>query len=162
VATNKQVLAKTIRAARLSARLTQEELGSRVGLKARGVSRWELGSSVPSRARRKLMVAAIQVVAPNAAATLAQAFATYEAERGRRRGKTPAAAVVAPPPPAPPPVDPRAVLERTIFLAADELDLPARRVRGAFARAFQRLAQNGLTLAQVTTELAAWRASTNG
>lgn len=157
-----RALASGIRVARLAMGLTQEELGLRVGVKPRGVSRWEVGSSVPSRSHRKRLVMVAEGMAPNAAAKLAQVVAAYEAARSARRRKggagssptaTPATVVVPPPRP-----DPRAVLERAIFLAADELDLPARRVRGVFARALGRVGSTGLTLAQVIAELSAWRA----
>lgn len=47
--------AKTLRRARLTARLTQEELASAVGVTQPTVSQWELGNTIPTGPARRLL-----------------------------------------------------------------------------------------------------------
>jgi hypothetical protein len=65
-----------------------------------------------------------------------------------------AAAAPAPlPPTAAPQVVPRALLEHRVFSMADELDVPARRVRSALARWLRRLGEANFSCDAVQREL---------
>ncbi len=131
-------LAQEIRNARRAAGLTQQQLGTRLGLKGRAVYRWERDDSVPTKRRRQALVLAIQVVNPQAARALAALLASL-AVRG-----APTSPIA--PPVAQPAIDPAAALESAIYEAADELDVSARQARAALVRLFERLRQAGLTL----------------
>ena len=69
-------LAQAIRTARLASGLTQDQLGTRLGLKARAVSRWELDGSAPRRRHRRELVAVISASNQAAGATLAAVIAS--------------------------------------------------------------------------------------
>ena len=138
-------LAQSIRAARRAAGLTQEQLGRRLGLKGRAVYRWENDAAAPSKRNRNALVVALQAVRPDVAAWLSTAIAEAE-------GSAPAA----PAEPAAPPIDEAAVLEYALFTMADELDLPARRVRGALKRFLENLRAGKLTLESTERRLEEW------
>ena len=139
-----------IRAARRAAGLTQEDLGRRIGVKARAVSQWEIGKAKPPPRRARELVAAIEVRSPGHAATLRALL-----------GKT-VGAPAAQEPSAPPPPDPQQIaseVEQAIYRAADELDLPPRRVRGAIGRVLRRLAAANISLEAAKARIEAWNAS---
>lgn len=136
-------LAQSIRWARHSAGLTQEQLGLRLGLKGRAVVRWERDYAVPSKKHREALVNALRAVKPEAAAHLEKAIAIDG-------GQHIAAA------PAPPPIDEVAVLESAVFTMADELDLPPRRVRQALQRAVKRLRAEKMTMDATEKRLEEW------
>jgi transcriptional regulator with XRE-family HTH domain len=139
-------LAQSIRWARRSAGLTQEQLGRRVGLKGRAVFRWEGDQAVPSKKNRIALVTALRAVNPEVAARLEQAIIVD--------GTQPAAAA-----PAPSAVDEIAVVEHAVFTMADELDLPPRRVRHALRRLVKRLRADKLTLDATERRLEEWIAT---
>jgi transcriptional regulator with XRE-family HTH domain len=143
-------MALAIRSARRRARITQRHLAELVGLKGRAVSRWEKDEAKPTRRVRARLVHVLQTLHPEAATVLAESFATLE-----RKGRP------APPPPqpvAPPPLTGAAALELALFKFADELDVPSRRARQAFARLLERLEGGNLTLASARQHLAEWAA----
>jgi DNA-binding transcriptional regulator YiaG len=133
-------LAESIRDARLTVRLTQHELATRLGLNGRAVYRWEGDVSAPRRHHRHALVTAIRALDPNAASKLQAAFEGYDSKTKR--------IVPALPPPAPTPAPPtgEVALELAIFAMADELDLAPRRLRASLARLFARLAEAGFSL----------------
>lgn len=101
--------------------LTQEMLGRHLGIKARSVSRWEVGKSGPSRSHRAELVHILRGKNAAVADELAAEFARlYPVKRG--------AGAPPPPPPRVPP-DPFA-LERSLVALADALDMAPRRARG--------------------------------
>lgn len=114
-------LAHTIRAARLATRLTQEQLGRRIGLKGRAVYRWERGDNEPTRRHRHALVAAIAALDRDAGAHLEVALQRPPAEQGSAPAVLPI-----PTPPERPAAD-GSTLELLLFGMADELDLPPRR-----------------------------------
>jgi transcriptional regulator with XRE-family HTH domain len=130
--------ARAIRSARHAAGLTQEQLGRRLGLKGRAVYRWERLDSAPTKRHRRALIVAIQAINPAAANALAGLAASATS------AAAPAPAFAATPPV--PAVDPAAAFENALFQTADELDLPARQVRRALARLFERLHEANLTL----------------
>lgn len=141
-------LAQSIRTARIAAGLTQKQLGMRLGLKGRAVYRWERDDSAPTKRNQRALVTAIRAVNMQAASALAAAITTGGA----------------PPPPAPvaaPPAAPTGpvALELAIFHAADELDLPPRRIRGALARLLKRMRAAGFTLETAQQQLDVWIAT---
>jgi len=101
--------------------LTQEQLGRRLGLKGRAIYRWERGDANPTRRNRAALVTAIAAVNMDLARHLKDVL-------------IPSAPSATPPAAAPPPVDKEALFDVTLYRMADELDLPARRVRGPLAR----------------------------
>jgi transcriptional regulator with XRE-family HTH domain len=145
----RSVLAQGIRAARLASGLTQEQLGRRLGLKGRAVYRWERDASAPRRRHRHELVAAISAVNQAAATALATVFANEA--NGRRGGALDAAPT--PSVPAPPAVDPKLTLELAVFAMADELDVPARRLRGGFVGLFKRMREAGISLEMLQRRL---------
>jgi transcriptional regulator with XRE-family HTH domain len=133
-------LARAIREARLSVRLTQTALARYIGLKGRAVYRWERGDSLPRKPVRSLLIRVIQIRSGEAAAKLAAAFESHAA---RVKGLVEAA-----PAPATPPAKPSGslALELAIFAMADELDLAPRRLRASLPRLFARVAEAGYSL----------------
>ena len=135
-------LARAIRTARLASGLTQNQLGTRLGLKGRAVSRWELDASAPRRRHRRELVAVISAANQAAAATLAAVIAS---ETKPARGAATAAPAPVPEP-APPAIDPQLRLELAVFAMADELDVPAGRLRAALIKLLKRMRETNLTL----------------
>jgi transcriptional regulator with XRE-family HTH domain len=147
-------LARAIRDARLSLRLTQDQLGMRLGLKGRAVYRWERGVSAPTKRHRRALVTAVQAIDANLAAKLQAELTSYV---NNAKG-----VVVPPPPPAPAPAQPTGpvALELAIFAMADELDLTPRRLRASLSRLLVRLGEAGFSLEAARQQVDAWIAST--
>lgn len=150
----RSTLAQAIRAARRASGLTQHQLGLRLGLKGRAIYRWERDDSAPRRARQAALVTIIHGVNPPAAAALAAVFARHS-KQGRAAAATAAAASA--PPAAPPPVDTKQVFALALFALADELDVPARRVRTALAQSLRRWREANITAEMAEHYLQAWR-----
>jgi transcriptional regulator with XRE-family HTH domain len=147
-------LARAIRDARLSLRLTQDQLGMRLGLKGRAVYRWERGVSAPTRRHQRALLTAVQAIDPSLAAKL-QAELVSSARQAQGLG---------PPAPAPPPPVPAkptgpVALELAVFAAADELDLTPRRLRAALVKLCARLMEGGFSLESAQRQLEVWIAS---
>jgi len=140
-------LANAIFQARRAAGLTQAELGRRVGLKGRAVYRWERDESAPTKRNRTALAAAFTAVKPELGAWFTDAMTT--AIEGPKEAT--AAAPATPPTPSGP-----EVLERAVFVLADELDLPPRRARGALKRLVSRLRDAKLNLETVQSLLDEW------
>ena len=139
---------RAIRKARVAAGLTQQHLGRYLALKGRAVSRWELAQGLPAKHNRADLVRVIGTRHPGAALELATVFATHLGDA---------------PPPAPPAsarVPTEAASRDTFDLAvlrlADELDLPARRLRRPLARLFDRIAAAQLDLDGAREHLKRW------
>jgi transcriptional regulator with XRE-family HTH domain len=142
-------MAQAILNARRAVGLTQEQLGRRIGLQASAVYRWERDDSIPNKRNQRALVTAINAVNQDVAAKLAAALA------GQGQGAKPAPA----PEQAAPPLSAPVVLELAVFGMADELDLPARRIRGSLARLLKRLRESNLTLEVAQRQLELWIAS---
>lgn len=132
-----------IRKARTTVQLTQDQLGKRIGIAGRAVHRWEMDRSAPTRRHRQDLVSAIQVLNPVAAAALAEAF-------------NPKATTTAQVAAAPVAINHSEALAMAVFRVADELDLPARRVRRPLARFVGQLREVGLNLESTQECLDAW------
>jgi transcriptional regulator with XRE-family HTH domain len=141
----RSVLAQALREARQTTGLTQRELGQQLGLKGRAIYRWERDDDIPSDANLRRVVQIIASLHEAAATKLSLAMAT--------QAPAPSAAPTTTPPLA---VAPRALVEHGLFSMADELDLPARRVRGALARWLRRVREAGVELDVVRRELETW------
>ncbi len=121
-------VAKPLLNARRALHLTQAGLGAAIGLDARTVQRWERGFSGPTRANLTRLLAYIETLDADIAATL-----THEVT-GQAR-------------PAPPVPSPD-VLMGAVLAAADELDVPARRFREALTRLLGRLHEERFSVEQ--------------
>jgi transcriptional regulator with XRE-family HTH domain len=143
-------LGHAIREARLTARLTQEQLGRRLGLKGRAVYRWENNDSAPTRRHERELVLALQAISPGAAASLQAAFAA-----ARPEVKPPSVATPTPEPAAPS-ISPGESFALAFFRMADELDLAPRRLRRPLARVLERMHGAGFTLETAQRMLAGW------
>jgi len=84
------------------------------------VYRWERDESAPSKRHRAALVTAFKAVSPEIGAWFADATASPAEGAGEAAG-----------PAAPAAPSGAEVLERAVFLLADELDLPPRRAREA-------------------------------
>jgi len=142
-------LGPLIRGARRAIGLTQEQLGRRLGLKGRAVYRWERGDAVPTKHHQQALMTAIQAVNPDIATWLSAQMARAA---GGPENATPAER-------ADPPIDDAAVLRHVVFVMADDLDLPPRRVRGSLKRAFKRLRETKLGMDTAERRLDEWIAS---
>jgi transcriptional regulator with XRE-family HTH domain len=142
-------VAQAIRNARLACGLTQVQLGRRLDLKGRAVYRWERDDSAPRRRHRAALVTAIQAVNPNAATALAAVFASESGSAAAPIAGAPIAA-------APPAIDPKLALELSVFAFADELDVPARRLRRALVRLHQRWRETNITFDVAQRYLEGW------
>jgi transcriptional regulator with XRE-family HTH domain len=145
----RSTLAQAIRTARVASGLTQEQLGKRLGLKGRAVYRWERDANAPRKRHRRELVTAINAVNQAAATTLATVFAS---EGKSRRGTAFGAPAPAPVPTAPV-IDPKLTLELAVFAMADDLDVPARRLRGGLIRLVKRMREASITLDAVQRHL---------
>jgi DNA-binding XRE family transcriptional regulator len=145
-------LAGAIRTARQAAGLTQDALGQRIRLKGRAIYRWERDDCRPNRFSRRQLLQAIAMENKDAAAKLEAVFARL----GKRGVLSQVPAALPASAPVPQPVVPRAVVELGVFTMADELDLPARRVRGSLVRLVRRMREAGLPMEVVQRELEGW------
>jgi transcriptional regulator with XRE-family HTH domain len=139
---------QSIREARRAAGLTQHQLGMRLGLKGRAISRWERADNTPTKRNLKALVTAINAVDQSAASKLASAMGSDP--------RATALAIPAAEAPIPAPIGEPATFELAIFSMADELDLPPRRIRGALARLLKRLRTTHLSLEDTQHQLDAW------
>src|SRR5690349_3169840 len=129
-------VSEAVRGGRRAAGLTQAQLAARLGLKPRAVSRWERGTSEPSRRHQRAMVAVIGERNAEAAATLAASLGSADAGS---MAAAPALASVATAAAVASAANVDLTLERAVFAMADELDLAPRRVRGAVVRLLERM-----------------------
>jgi transcriptional regulator with XRE-family HTH domain len=128
--------AKAIRSARHAARLTQDELGQRIGRNGRAIGRWELAEFSPTRRNRAALVTAITLVDAEAGQALRAAF--------EARADAAAAARASISPPAPPSLD--VAVQLALLTFAHELDLPPRRARSALVKLCKQLEGAGMTM----------------
>jgi len=167
-------LGTPIRDARRAAKLTQDELGRRLGLKGRAIYRWERNETAPSNTHRRALVREVNLFNPEAALKLQSVFS-------ERTGKTynviatgaPQASVPQKPiyktstlsnspyldelpwsgavsVSAQPTSD---VLDVALLKLADELDVPPRRARRALGRMLERLQNSKFRLESIQWEL---------
>ena len=148
-------LGQVIRNARRSVDLTQTELGKRLGLKGSAIYRWETDESAPTRRHQRALVVAIQAVRPGAEAPLAAAFAALRT----KEGSAPAATVPQALPTSPTPT--ADVLELAVLRMADELDLPARRLRRPLLRLLARLREGQFALDSAEQQIERWVSELN-
>jgi len=137
-----------IRNARSAAGLTQEQLGKRLGMKGRAVYRWENDESSPTPTHRRELINAIQAVRPAAATTLLEAWVKPKKTIESVPLTTPA-------------TSPRELLELAVLRMADELDLPARRLRRPLLRLLSRARAANFTIETAEREIEAWIAEVN-
>jgi transcriptional regulator with XRE-family HTH domain len=163
----KQGLGHAIRVARLAAGLTQKRLGLRLELKGRAIYRWERDEVAPTARHRRSLIQEIQARNPNAALQLKAVLIPEPASNVT--AAPPAPTQPQPPlsspettvtPPAPTQPEPPPTLPNTFELAvlrmADELDLPARRIRRPLARLLARMRASSCTLEAAEQELEDW------
>ena len=126
--------AEAIRSARTEAKLTQEELGRRIGLSGRAIYRWERGEYGPTRRNRSALVTTISVLHPEAGQRLKAAFdgATSAAPRAVALAASPTSHDVA--------------VQLSLLAFAHQLDAPPGRVRTALVRFCKQLASTQLTV----------------
>jgi DNA-binding XRE family transcriptional regulator len=139
----KNTLGPAIWAARRVTMLTQDQLGKHVGVLGRTIHRWERGYRHPSPRHRRALLAAIQVLAPAEAPSLAIGLGLASAPP--ESPAAPAAAGSNTP-----------TLELLLLRAADELDLSPRRLRATLSTLFAELSRAGLSLAAVQAKLEQW------
>jgi DNA-binding transcriptional regulator YiaG len=147
----RSTLGQAIRKARRTCGFTQVQLAARLDVKGRAVYRWERGTSVPSKSHQSRLLLEISSRDQQAAEQLRPVLLSHWDAKGR-----PTPPPAPPAPAAPPPVDPRVILERSVFVMADELDLPANRVRGSFRRLLRRLRESYTTLDAVQGDMEEW------
>ena len=144
-------LGSFIREARREAGLTQEHLGCRLGLKGRAIYRWERDEAAPTGRHRRALIQEVQAVNPEAATKLKAALAVEQGGAGTRAS---AAAPSLPQPASPLPTRGACEeLELAVLKMADELDLPARRVRRSLARLLDRMRASNLSFEVAQREL---------
>ncbi len=145
--------------ARAATRLEQREMASRCGVSVRTYSRWENRYLFPSVEQLRSIVRAFYELDEE----------EHAVNIARIRGATleslrivvpppPPQVVVAPPPavraPDPPPVPVDAV-RVAIYVASEELEIPARRLRPALARLLKQLGALGVNVEQAHAVVAA-------
>jgi transcriptional regulator with XRE-family HTH domain len=133
-----------IRAARRATGLTASALGPRIGVLARAIYRWEQDHVAPSKRHRAKLVAEIRVFNPAAADTLLRAL---NGEPPIAQGQPSDETLT---------ITKKQALEFATFLAADELELVPRRLRGPLTRLFKRLDKSGFTFESARTALESW------
>jgi hypothetical protein len=119
------------------------------------VYRWETNESAPTRRHQRALVVAIQAVRPGAEAPLVAAFAALRT----KPGSAPAATTPQPLPASP--TQAADVLELAVLRLADELDLPARRLRRPLLRLLARLREGKLTLETTEQHIERWVSELN-
>jgi transcriptional regulator with XRE-family HTH domain len=125
----------SIREARQKAGLTQEHLGRRLGLKGRAIYRWERDETAPTGRHYRALIRELEAVNPEIATKLK---GVLEAAKSGADAGTVATAVAQPVAPLPAPSQSE-VFELAVLKMADELDLPASRVRRSLAKLFERM-----------------------
>jgi transcriptional regulator with XRE-family HTH domain len=179
------VVAKAIRRARRACGLTQKQLGQRLGLKggAQAVYRWERGTSAPSARRITALLAALAglnaPVADALRATLDRVIGelsdpgsikgadSVEPGRESRQTQTGAAGVASEQSSGAPgqqvaaegkryPLRRPFAIDYLILRMADELDVPARRLRAPLLQLLRNLHSSDFALPVVIEELATW------
>ncbi len=131
---------------------SQEELGKKLGVSRRTITRWMRRESYPSPLEwanlARLVYPRNRDLAVQIASGLKETLVTLGIE---------APPPPPPPPPAPPPPPPlpptRDVVDSIVCAAADAIDVTPRAVRPAVVAVFDRYASLGLSLAQVLAEL---------
>lgn len=134
-------MANAIIGARRASGLTQAQLGQRIGLKGRAIWRWERDESAPSKRNQAALVTALTSLNPSLGEWFLKATATAPEEPKPATVAAPSAAEV---------------LERAVFAFADELDLPARRARGALKRLIAQFTAANLSVDVAQKLLAEW------
>lgn len=113
-------------------------------MKGRAISRWERSDHAPTKRNLSALLTAVSAVDQAAASRLAMAMGRV------RQAPAPTSAA------APADIAESAILELAVFGMADELDLPARRSRGALARLLTRLESAKLPVKGTQRQLEAW------
>ena len=126
--------AQAIRTARTEAKLTQDELGMRIGLGGRAIYRWERGECGPTRRNRSALLTTISMLNAEAGKRLKDAF-----DGVLNTGPREAA-------PATPPPSHEVAVQLSLLAFAHQLDVPPGRMRAALVRFCQRLASTQLTM----------------
>lgn len=132
---------QSIKAARLAAGLTAEQLGARLGRSTSALSRWEVDRTRPPPRQQQALLREISALNRAAGEALKAVLAPPP--------------LAAPPPPAPV-IDVAREVERALFAFADELDVPARRARGALVKLHRRLREAKVELGQAEARLEEW------
>lgn len=161
---------RDIRRARVALELTQAQLGRRMGMVGGGqaICRWEGNHSRPRPRQREALLAAMGALNPAVAAQLAAVFAAKSGPPGEpstggarvtgtRRAAT-ANESPAPSPSAQPAAD--IALELALLRMADELDVPARRLRVSALNFLEALRAARIGIDDIHVHLAEWTART--
>jgi transcriptional regulator with XRE-family HTH domain len=143
VSRNLPPIALGIAKARRLVGLAQRELGARVGVSGRSVSRWETGHWEPHRAQRLSLLKVFAELPPPMVRELTVLLSGVDPGP-----PAPAAA------PAPEPVDVRALVDRLVLSAADQLDVGPRSLRAALATMLGSLDRAQIALPAVLAALA--------
>jgi DNA-binding XRE family transcriptional regulator len=147
MATSPPSLAALFTRAHYTLRLTQEEIGQRLGFSKRTAQRIAAGRSRPSNENIQRLA---DMVRSEDAALAA------ELDRWAPRPKPPPPLVVAqppPPPPAPPPIPVAVLVESVVCAAADAMGLVPQAVRPALLAAFARASEARLAPEEVVAVL---------
>jgi transcriptional regulator with XRE-family HTH domain len=142
-----------LRRARESLGWTLVDLRDETGIPLRSLSRWENGGARPNIQSAAQLYVAFQKLVPELAVAIARAARVPEEviQKAQRATPQPAAAPRATPqPPAPPDA-----FELATFLAADDADIPASRLRRAIARLVPLWVAAGLTLQDIQKRVGA-------
>ncbi|HEY5956675.1 MAG TPA: helix-turn-helix transcriptional regulator [Polyangiaceae bacterium] len=151
-------LGQAIRRARRLVNLTQAQLGTRLGIRAQSVYRWENDRAAPTPRHEREIVRVIATYSADAAGALQAAIDKTHAKTA------PSALTQAPTSPTPVSpqqttpvaVGPSDALQLAVFGLADDLDLPVRRVRRPLARFFDALRAVNLTFDAAGQQLNGW------
>lgn len=126
-----------VREVRDALRLTQDEIAALAGVSRRSLTRWETGDARPAFTQAARLVKAVL-------------------QRDRALAEKLAAALDLPPLP-PPPLPPRE-FDLLLYVAADDLVVPAVRLRATVAQLLARWGAHGLTLEDAHARLVEKRA----
>jgi hypothetical protein len=136
-------LAVVLAEARRQLRLEQGELGAKIGVQARSISRWETGLWVPLGRNHAAILKAFAEVPPPLLRELTTLLVGVDP--GERNPKPSLASVEVKE--GPTVADARATMESLVFKVAEDLDIGPRGVRTAIATVLDGIERAGLSLA---------------
>lgn len=116
----------------------------------RAVHRWETDDIAPTKRHQRELVTAIRAARIGAETALAAAFAAAQTNASAAPVAMPAASPTAPV------LSSSEALEPAVLRMADDLDLPARRLRRPMARLFARLGDTDFTHESAQKQLDGW------
>jgi transcriptional regulator with XRE-family HTH domain len=144
---NPQAVGRALREARLDARLTQAQLGARLGVGEQAGLRWETARCLPRRRMRARLVEELARLSPKAGEAMRSAVRSLD--------PAPVQPVAAPVPARPAPPSGEVALELGLLALAEELDVSPRKLREALRGFLGRVGQAGFSLGSAYQALAA-------